>query len=353
MTPIQTLLHTSERPLSASQRTGVIAGTVGGALFVLLVALALIFCILRRRKSRARNAMMREQSRRPARHLLEAEADDYRNESFIPPMSQWDALSLTTGTGSIVSAPKLLRARGSKTGSLFHENVWPPPTEAIQDPLLTHQDLGSSISLAMGIPIDVSTSQDAPQPGSHSRPTSAQFPMAVSTNEVVGAVGRQQCSSAHDSVRSMDYTNFDVYDRSHSRAESTLPLLDSAAPAARTISPPLTHQNAPTPPPSFMRPNRTNMRVSYTASDMSQSGSSPSHPRPAMMDSGYSATSISPLNTRSQNISSDGGLPSSAGSGDSELLRDVMLAGSRGETSMSSNVQEIPPLYHTLRRDIP
>lgn len=279
--------------------------------------------------------MMEEKARRPPRHLLEAEADDDMDESFAPPMSKWDALSLTTGSGSVVSAPRLLRARGSNTGSLFHENVWPPPSEVMQDPLLTANDLGSSISLVTGIPIDTSEEpQQRSNSNSPSRPNSGYMPTAISTGEAVGAVGRQQRSSAYDSVRSMDSVDYYNYNRSHSRAESVEPLLDSAGPAGRTISPPpLSLRNtAGSPPPPSFRPGRTNMRISYTAPGLS-------HARTGTVGSSYSANSMSP--------GSDS-LPGSADTGNSELLRDVLSAGSRAETP-----QEIPPMYHTIRRDIP
>lgn len=273
---------------------------------------------------------MEEKARRPPRYLLEAEADDYQDESFVPPMSQWDSLSLTNGSGSVVSAPRLLRARGSNTGSLFHENVWPPPNEVMRDPLLTADDLGSSISLVTGIPID--TSQDS-QPSSNppSRPTSGHVPTAISTGETVGAVGRQKRSSAYGSVRSMDTVDFYNYNRSHSRAESIEPLLDSASPAGRTISPPpiSLRTTAGSPPLSF-RPGRTNMRVSYTVPIVSH----------RTVGSGYSASSMSPGN--------DIVTPASSSSENSEMLRDVLDAGLRTEEP-----QEVPPLYHTIRRDIP
>jgi hypothetical protein len=326
-TPIQTLLNTSDSPLTDSQRTGVIAGSVGGGLVALLALLALIFFIRRRRQSRDRNRVMEEKARRPPRHLLEAEADDYQDESFVPPTSQWDGMSLNNGSGSVVSAPRLLRARGSKTGSLFHENVWPPPNEVMQDPLLTSEDLGSSISLVTGIPMDTSRgSQTSLTP--LSRPTSGHVPTAISTGEVVGAVGRQKRSSTYESMDTVDFYN---YNRSHSRAESIEPLLDSSSPAGRTISPPpiSLRTTAGSPPLSF-RPGRTNMRVSYTAPNISH----------GTVGSGYSASSMSPGN--------DSVMAGSAGSENSEMLREVLNASSRTESP-----QEVSPLYHNIRRDIP
>ncbi|CAG8713920.1 4341_t:CDS:2, partial [Acaulospora colombiana] len=197
-TPIQTLLNTSDGTLSHSQRTGVIAGAAVGGMLVLIALLG-----------------AEEKQRRLPRRLLEDEADDF---DLPAPMTQWDGTSLTTSSSA--SAPRLLRARGSQTGSLFHENVWPPPTEVMQDPLVTSHDLGSSISLAMGLPVEMSSPQQM-HPG-----------VAFTSAEPIGAVGRQQRSSGYESVRSMD--SFD-YGRAHSRAESAEPLLENTA---RNISPP-------------------------------------------------------------------------------------------------------------------
>jgi len=51
------------------------------------------------------------------------------------------------------SPPRLLRARASESGSIFHESVWPPPTAASQltDPLTSHPvDLERIVHDVMG-----------------------------------------------------------------------------------------------------------------------------------------------------------------------------------------------------------
>jgi hypothetical protein len=53
------------------------------------------------------------------------------------------------------SPPILLRARGSETGSIFHEDVWPPPAETsrLVDPIVqasSQVDLGSIVDDIMG-----------------------------------------------------------------------------------------------------------------------------------------------------------------------------------------------------------
>lgn len=245
-------------------------------------------------------------------------------------MGQWDNGSLTTG--SVTSgAPRLLRPRGSQTGSLFHENVWPPPNEVIQDPLITPDDLGSSISLAIGMPLAQTVAT------------------ATTTSEAVGA-GRQRrrvvSSSAYESVRSLDTTD---YDRSHSRSDSIEPLLDQNT-AGRTMS---------TSPPSSMRPisppnysmttrprdgrfSRSNLRASYTADDLGTIPHVTWSPQGARQ-SLYSVTSI-PKHELSSSPASL--VPDLALNDNSDLVRDVLLA---GERAGSTDSREIPPIKRTNR----
>lgn len=335
-TPIQTLLNTSDNVLSDSQRTGVIAGAAVGGVCVLVALLGVIFYFRRARKARKR--MLAEKNKRPTRHPLEDEADYFPH----PAMAQWDAYSTT---GSTVSAPRLLRARGSQTGSLFHEDVWPPPTEVMQDPLLTSQDLGSSISLAMGFPHEASSDLQA-------------SPETLSPSETAGSLGRRHRSSAYDSIRSTDSAD---YNRSHSRADSSAPLLDSAG---RTISPPppSMHPSAMASPSSTRGrdPRRSNLRVSYTADEMGGFVNRSSHYRSGTSNSVYSTSSASPQNDQASPLSAlnigssrQSELGASPSSNDSSLLQDVLRAGSQTQTIASNppRSDELPPQYHTIPRN--
>ncbi|PVF95622.1 hypothetical protein CPB86DRAFT_763690 [Serendipita vermifera] len=341
-TPIQTLLNTSDGSLSHSQRTGVIAGAAVGGMLVLIALLGAVFYFRRARQARQRMLMEEEKQRRQPRRLLEDEADDF---DLTAPMTQWDGTSLTTGSSA--SAPRLLRARGSQTGSLFHENVWPPPTEVMQDPLVTSHDLGSSISLAMGLPVETSSPQQM-HPG-----------VALTSAEPIGAVGRQQRSSGYESVRSMD--SFD-YGRVHSRAESAEPLLDNVA---RNISPPpLVLHNAPpsqgSPSKRDSRFGKSNLRVSYTPNTYGHNMGAmyatnpdirPQHYRTGT-GSGYSNFSLSP----DSGGTTDTSPLRAAQTEDSEFLREVINAGSKTDVSTNARrtqVEELPPSYNALRRDIP
>lgn len=300
-------------------------------MLIIIALLSIVFYFRRARQVRKR--ALEEQKKRQPRHLLEDEADDF---GFAAPMGQWDNNSLTTGS-TISGAPRLLRPRGSRTGSLFHENVWPPPSEVIQDPLLTPDDLGSSISLAIGIPMD------------QTMPT-----VKSPSSEAVG-FGRQQraTSTAYESIRSLDSTD---YDRSHSRTDSIDPLLDQNA-AGRTTSPSLSMRPISPPSPSTapkpreMRSTRSNLRVSYTADDVEaipHAARSPQH-RSGTRQSVYSTYSLPRHEFTSSPTSV---MPELAITDGSDFARDVTLAGFRAGTKDSQLQQQfIPPLNRTIARD--
>lgn len=259
----------------------------------------------------------------------------------------WDSTSVTSGGSS--NAPRLLRARGSRTGSLFQEDVWPPPSEVMEDPLLTSQDLGSSISLAMGYPTDGSSSTSQPDVS----PVQLNTPPAGISSADAYALGavpmgghlNRQRSSAYDSVRSADSADYYYHGRSHSRAESAEPLLDEPG---RTISPPPVQQrsttliaNRTTSPTNTMdrRTRKSNLRVSYTADNAghSRSPTGPGRFRSGTGMSGQSAGSFSPR-TEMQISPEEGGMHG-------------MIKGS--DTNLPGNEQseELPPMYHTIPQD--
>lgn len=269
---------------------------------------------------------------RPPRHLLEDEADDFHfGGRGGPPMmaQQWDSTSFTSG-GSSPSAPRLLRARGSRTGSLFQEDVWPPPNEVMQDPLLTAHDLGSSISLAMGFPQEGSSSSPPEVSQTELKQPSPTNPVSSADAYAFGAVPMghpTQRSSAYDSIRSADSADYYYNGRSHSRAESSEPLLDDAG-RGSVSPPPVAARNLTTSPTNTMdrRARRSNLRVSYTADDF-QPASNSSPPRPGHFRPGTrnSAGSISPQNET--------------------------LTASPHEGGLNEQAEELPPLYHTIPRD--
>jgi len=258
----------------------------------------------------------------------------------------WDSASFTSGGSS--SAPRLLRARGSRTGSLFQEDVWPPPNEVMEDPLLTSQDLGSSISLAMGQPADGSPT--SPPDVSPTQPNPAPAGISSADAYAIGAVPvgghlNQPRSSTYDSIRSADSADYYYHGRAHSRAGSAELLLDDSG---RTISPsPLQQRSATlitnraTSPTNMTdrRPRKSNLRVSYTAGTVGYDNSptNPEHFRSGTGMSGQSAGSFSPQ-TEMQTSPEEGGMHGVIGEPD--------VNGTGNEQA-----EELPPLYHTSPRD--
>ncbi|KIM28724.1 hypothetical protein M408DRAFT_329184 [Serendipita vermifera MAFF 305830] len=333
-TPVQTLLNTSDGFLNHSQRTGVIAGAAVGGVIVLVALLGLLFYFRRTRQVRQRLLEEKRAKERPPRHLLEDEADDYSFGRGPPMMAQhWDSTSFTSG-GSSPSAPRLLRARGSKTGSLFQEDVWPPPSEVMQDPLLTAHDIGSSLSLAIGLPVEGgSTSSQAdvsqtefkqPSPTNNLMSSADAYAFGAAP---VGAGHPMQRSSAYESIRSNDSADYYYHAHSHSRAESAEPLLDDAG-RGSVSPPPMASRNLAASPTNTLdrRARRSNLRVSYTADDFQHvAGSSPPRADHSRAGTGHSVGSISPRNEH--------------------------LVASPVEGISTGRTEEVPPMYHTIPRD--
>lgn len=267
------------------------------------------------------------------------------------------------------SSPRLLRPRGSSTGSLFRENVWPPPQEAFHDPIMTPHDLESTVSLVMGPPPESPLS-----PASH-RSSNDEAAIALTTVTAVGA--GKLATRAYD-TRSISSSSVHSYDNqqpepSHARAVSTDPLLPGQA---SSPTPALAPMRGHHPNPAYISKlqEATNQRSrGYRRSTLSESftpdeaaaaaSSSPpsSYPRPPQSRMGYSAADL----YHGQN-------PDSARE-DSELLRAVLVAGSSTDLAlMPRNAvdlpagasapanrsvaptplpDELPPQYDTVQRD--
>jgi hypothetical protein len=260
------------------------------------------------------------------RHFLEDE--------LAETMRQWDERSPRF---TIESSPRLLRPRGSSTGSLFRENVWPPPQEAFHDPIMSPHDLGSTVSLVMG-----------PLPGSPVSPVSHrssndEAAIALTSTTAVGA-GRlanrasDTISLSSSSVYSCDNQQPEL---GHSRAVSTDPLLPSQA----SPTPPLAPMRAYHPNPAYLAKvqeatnqrsrayRRTTLSESFTPDEAAAAAVPPpsSYPRPSQPRRGYSAAD--PYTGQSPDSASE----------DSELLRAVLTAGSSTElASVPKNAVDLP-----------
>lgn len=275
-------------------------------------------------------------------------------------MRQWDGGSPLT----IESSPKLLRPRGSSTGSLFHENVWPPPQEAFHDPIMTPHDLESTVSLVMGPPPE-SLVSPASQRSSNDEP-------AVAVTTAVGAGRRAIRAQDASSISSGSIYSYDnpQPEPGHSRAMSTDPLLPRQSPS-------------PTSPLAPLRANpaiiakfqeATNQRTrAYRRSTLSESFTPEEPPPPpcSFPPSSYHR----PSHSRRAYSAADlytGSSPDNA-SDESEILRAVLTAGSstdlasapksavdlpagasapaNGSVAPTTISDEPPPQYGTIPRD--
>jgi hypothetical protein len=116
---------------STGQRTGIIAGVAIGASLLALLFISAVFVFYRRRRRHHKISLAHRALPTPRSALL---ADEDAFDLDAPPRPM--------GEGG---APQLLRPRGLETGSIFHEGVWPPPSERsrLEDPLLA----GSAVNL--------------------------------------------------------------------------------------------------------------------------------------------------------------------------------------------------------------
>jgi hypothetical protein len=247
------------------------------------------------------------------RHLLDDE--------LAEPMRQWDE-----------SSPRLLRPRGSSTGSLFREEVWPPPQEAFHDPIVTPHDLGSTVSLVMGPP----PPESAVSPSLHR--SSNDGAVAVNTATAVGAGKRAIRAYDASSISSSSAYSYDNHqpESGQPRAMSADPLLprNTSSPTP-PLAPMRGHQPNPAHVAKVQEATNQRWRV-YRRSTLSESftpmetaamvaASSPppsSYPRPSHSRWGYSAADAytgSSIDTASE---------------DSELLRAVLTAGSSADLAL-------------------
>ena len=312
-TPIQTLLNTVS-PLSPPEQGGVIAGGVIGGLLVLIGLLTLIFFFRRRQRNQKRQMAARQKRLAGPRHFLEDE--------LAEPMRQWDDGSSPPLT--IESSPRLLRPRGSSTGSLFREEVWPPPQEAFHDPIMTPHDLGSAVSLVMGPP-----PPESPVSPLSQRSSNDEAGGAVTTATAVGAGRRAIRAYDTSSISSSSVYSYDNHqpELGPSRAISTDPLLPGQTSPPSSLAP----MRGQHPNPVYISKmqeaanqrsrayRRSTLSESFTPEENASAPSSfppSSYPKPSQSRRGYSAADAyagpNPDNT----------------SEDSELLRAVLTVGS-------------------------
>jgi hypothetical protein len=153
---IPTTVGSPNDGMSSSERTAVIAGSVAGGLtFIILVAAIILFY---RRHQNKKQGFFPASEPKPRTMLLAGEDldDEYgysRPTSNAPtplPSSVRridSSISNIPRSNSVDQSPRLLRARASDTGSIFHEGgIWPPPGDGskLVDPILASSDINLS-----------------------------------------------------------------------------------------------------------------------------------------------------------------------------------------------------------------
>ncbi|CAA7263922.1 unnamed protein product [Cyclocybe aegerita] len=127
---LPTSLVESSPKNSSSQRTAIIAGTTAGLIGFVLVLLVAIF-VYRKRKL---NKFFEESGRKKeVKGLLDGEEFYDDDVAGHPRMRSQSRASVAVGATSAARlrtgspAPGLLKSRTSESGSIFREEVWPPP----------------------------------------------------------------------------------------------------------------------------------------------------------------------------------------------------------------------------------
>ncbi|KAF9481074.1 hypothetical protein BDN70DRAFT_931191 [Pholiota conissans] len=106
---------------SDEHRTTVIAGTTTGLFIFVCSVLAAIFVY---RRHKLRKALATSGKRKEGRGLLDGEDFD---DDDVPPQMRSLSSQRHSLVRSVSPAPSLLKSRVSETGSIFREEIWPPP----------------------------------------------------------------------------------------------------------------------------------------------------------------------------------------------------------------------------------
>ncbi|KDR78021.1 hypothetical protein GALMADRAFT_138179 [Galerina marginata CBS 339.88] len=231
---LPTSLVGSQPGTPTSARTAIIAGATSAFLVLLCLTLGAIFAY---RKHKLRHTLSTFGKKKEGKGLLDGE--DFDDEDVVPMRSYTDHPRVMS------PAPSLLKSRTSETGSIFREEVWPPP--GFIDPIAKHSsqvDLSRIVDDVMGPFASTSNSRQA---SDHDRQGS-------------GSTSHQGLpSTSHD----RDVTDASTF--SHSRfstmsSHSTTPLISQ--PSQPTNSIPMTNPTtnytdpfqSPTTPPSAFYP---------------------------------------------------------------------------------------------------
>jgi len=129
-------------------------------IILLLLILGIVFFLRRKAHRREQAALAAQRKRKESRNLLDGEGfyDDDGAQPFMGTVSNFSRPSLVS-SGAVPRAaspsPSHLRSRASESGSVFREEVWPPPQDEIVDPIRrgsSQVDLSIIVDHVMGSP---------------------------------------------------------------------------------------------------------------------------------------------------------------------------------------------------------
>lgn len=337
-TAIPTTLDSQDDFVSNSpQHSIILGGAIGGGLLFLLLIIGGFF--LWRCQSRwLANAHRRLQQP----HNLQHGYDDF--DLVAPDMSEiFNPTALYDG--GFAPAPMLLRPRGSETGSIFQENdVWPPPRPGsqLQDPILASSEVDLS-----GIVDNVMGSSDN-IPGtvaSRHRSSSPSWTSAGSPNQRYSHVQESTGNSASGLLASQQHSRLTSVGSPRARA-SPLALVTAESPESTPLHSPLntTERKA-------LEAHTERVQSAYS----SLHGRSWSHSSEPFIHPHRSST----MTGSSRPFSPESQLGATASTSQlvdvgSMTLPDIptgsLFADAQHDDAADSDI-EIPPLYHTIRRD--
>ena len=164
ITHLPTNLAESKPGLSSSKRSGIIAGATAAFIVLLCIILAVVFAY---RKHKLRRDLASYEQKREGKGLLDGEDfDDYYDTMrsstrsrgpIIPDMSSASSLH-APHKFSDTGRQSMLRTRVSESGSIFREEIWPPPE--LIDPIKERSsqvNLSNIVSGVMGSSADTNS----------------------------------------------------------------------------------------------------------------------------------------------------------------------------------------------------
>ncbi|KAH6873983.1 hypothetical protein BKA70DRAFT_1449829 [Coprinopsis sp. MPI-PUGE-AT-0042] len=151
-TQVTALVNASNSGNGEVHRTAMIAGLTTGLVVLLAIILGGVFAYRRQARRRALNALAEQKREKESKNLLDSEGFDDDVGSYHQ-QTMRSHFSVGSNQRVMSPAPTMIRSRASDTGSIFRENVWPPPQSEMVDPIQHNSsqvNLGTIVDDVMG-----------------------------------------------------------------------------------------------------------------------------------------------------------------------------------------------------------